>query len=1119
MPVTLAPPNIVPTPDNSEIGYLTDVQGDELTITRAQEGSSAKAVAAGWVVYGAATRKTFEDIEDAVDARLPKTGGSMTGRIDFPATSFDITNPPIRFTDQNVTNDESSKGNILEWGGMMTPGTNYPYGIATNAYAASPGSTFTVPGVNGVPTYKKWGWILTHYNSPASTGELVHQHLNLETVKADWQTVITRLQISFGEDTALVSFPNSNVKVFDSLNFQIGTDAAGAKIRHDTSLARILVNGSTAWRWAATAEYVSAAAGGVMLTGAVTGESVNRFSMNTSGRMEWGSGSLTRDVNLYRNAADQLKTDDKFVAGAGLDSGSQRGTNFADPTSAQDAATKAYVDNGDATTASTAQTNLMSHTSRTDNPHSVTKTQVGLAAVDNTSDLNKPVSTATQAALDTKAAKLSIPQFSIPVRDAAGSGEVNSSRSYSIAVSNSTIPVRDGTGAISTAAPTASAHAVTKDYADTQLALKEPTLTPGTVSQYLRGDKSWQTLDKSAVGLANIDNTSDANKPISTATQTALNNKVAKSELMVNVKDFGAVGNNSNDDTSAINAAIQSLASTGGIVYLPPGIYKITAHIVLLNGVSLIGAGADATTTKGTIIRQYTPSANGVYMEATTGNLGNLRISDLRIDTGVTNTGGRGLYLKVNDTGATPLYISMAFKNLFIKGFGVWGVEAQGIIVSSFENVTCHSNGGGFFLDGDPYNTGYSRVVTSVTMTACYANGNTGIGYKLNYVVYSVLSSCAADNNDQQYYFNLCDAITLQSCGAEWAASTTPTVGTAYRLLGCSRMAINNCSSYRATGGAIYMGVVGANTTGYVTVLGFWDGASRGGATLTVEANCQCLLINTPTPNGVSGTGTVSRHDAYGSTMMSAMFPVNSFARFENTADQTTNYERVRFLWSSNVFQMISEAGGTGTRRDLLIGYSTTLSRVYSGGATKILDQIGSTGATNKLINATGTLAAASGNQDFQALSPTVNQSGTASYAARVVDVTETSLGSGTKKLDDLRIGGVSKASVDNAGQYKAAAFIPAFVAKAAAYTLTTADSIVTGNATGGAFSLTLPTAVGIAGRSYTLKKIDASGNAVTVATTSSQTIDASTTYSLAAQYKYVTVVSDGANWLIVGNN
>ena len=65
--------------------------------------------------------------------------------------------------------------------------------------------------------------------------------------------------------------------------------------------------------------------------------------------------------------------------------------------------------------------------------------------------------------------------------------------------------------------------------------------------------------------------------------------------------------------------------------------------------------------------------------------------------------------------------------------------------------------------------------------------------------------------------------------------------------------------------------------------------------------------------------------------------------------------------------------------------------------------------------------------------------------------------------------------------------------------------------------TITLPTAVGLIGRSYTIK-LSGAGTG-TVATTSSQTIDGSTTYSLLAQYKYVTVKSTGANWIVIGNN
>lgn len=54
---------------------------------------------------------------------------------------------------------------------------------------------------------------------------------------------------------------------------------------------------------------------------------------------------------------------------------------------------------------------------------------------------------------------------------------------------------------------------------------KEPSLAVGTALQYYRGDKTWQTLNAAAVGLGNVNNTSDANKPVSTAQQAALDGK------------------------------------------------------------------------------------------------------------------------------------------------------------------------------------------------------------------------------------------------------------------------------------------------------------------------------------------------------------------------------------------------------------------------------------------------------------------------------------------------------------------------------------------------------------------------------------------------------------------
>lgn len=67
------------------------------------------------------------------------------------------------------------------------------------------------------------------------------------------------------------------------------------------------------------------------------------------------------------------------------------------------------------------------------------------------------------------------------------------------------------------------------------LTTKEPVIAAGQWYQYYKGDKTWATLDKASVGLPNVDNTSDTNKPVSTAQQTALDGKADK-DLSINTQ-------------------------------------------------------------------------------------------------------------------------------------------------------------------------------------------------------------------------------------------------------------------------------------------------------------------------------------------------------------------------------------------------------------------------------------------------------------------------------------------------------------------------------------------------------------------------------------------------------
>jgi len=128
----------------------------------------------------------------------------------------------------------------------------------------------------------------------------------------------------------------------------------------------------------------------------------------------------------------------------------------------------------------------------------LTKSSFGLGNVDNTSDANKPISSATQTALDLKA-NLASPTFTGTVsgitKAMVGLGNVDNTS--------------DASKPVSTATQTA---------LNLKANLASPTFT-GTVSG----------ITKAMVGLSNVDNTADVDKPLSSAATTALAGKVATS--------------------------------------------------------------------------------------------------------------------------------------------------------------------------------------------------------------------------------------------------------------------------------------------------------------------------------------------------------------------------------------------------------------------------------------------------------------------------------------------------------------------------------------------------------------------------------------------------------------
>lgn len=151
---------------------------------------------------------------------------------------------------------------------------------------------------------------------------------------------------------------------------------------------------------------------------------------------------------------------------------------------------------------------------------------VGLGNVDNTSDADKPVSTAMQAALDLKANAADMNTALAAKANTADLATVATSGSYNDLTDKPTIPA-------AYTLPTASAIELGGIKIGTGLTIDQDGVVSASGTAGVEtfngrtGTVTPQNGDYTAamVGLGNVDNTSDANKPVSTATQTALDAK------------------------------------------------------------------------------------------------------------------------------------------------------------------------------------------------------------------------------------------------------------------------------------------------------------------------------------------------------------------------------------------------------------------------------------------------------------------------------------------------------------------------------------------------------------------------------------------------------------------
>jgi hypothetical protein len=199
----------------------------------------------------------------------------------------------------------------------------------------------------------------------------------------------------------------------------------------------------------------------------------------------------------------------------------------------------------------------------------ITKAMVGLSSVENTADLAKPISTATQEALDTK---VSTATFSTTVVTKENTAN------------KSTTTDLGGLNPSDVLFPTQKA---VKTYVDTQVnaggvangGITTIKLADGSVTDA----KVASGINKSKVGLGNVDNTADVDKPISTATQEALDEKLSAMVFDNRLRNIAKL-DESNYFTSEQNIFSGNQIVIGELT-LPNGILNLSAGTQILSGI------------------------------------------------------------------------------------------------------------------------------------------------------------------------------------------------------------------------------------------------------------------------------------------------------------------------------------------------------------------------------------------------------------------------------------------------------------------------------------------------------------------------------------------------------
>lgn len=372
----------------------------------------------------------------------------------------------------------------------------------------------------------------------------------------------------------------------------------------------------------------------------------------------------------------------------------------------------------------------------------------------------------------------------------------------------------------------------------------------------------------SALQAAN--NLSDLTNVVQARSNLGISAGVVQGVNSFNVKDYGALGNGTADDTVAIQNAITAAGTNGGQVYFPPGQYKLNSSSPLNNthdAVSFLGSGV--ANTKIIIGSGFTGSA------AIT-NTGNYFVfQNMSIEaTSSTTTSNPACHGIVSTGGHTFRVLNASFLNIngyAIEAFGTATTQLHGGFVS---HVKIQNTAGGIYIKSD--STQVAANFTLDNIFTRFVGVNSGTNANLDCIRIE-------DSWD----------VLVQNCFA-WMNATTGGTGVAFRVVGnCAATFVQNLDAL---------------------------GPQTGSANVSLEAGANGSPQNVQITGGVIQQGTVGLNIGGATTQVR----INGVRFINNQTHGAVVSTTGPAIYLDSVFFSGNGAGATGTNYDLNWSGTTT---------------------------------------------------------------------------------------------------------------------------------------------------------------------------------------------------